>query len=114
MLSIFINIVGNIGLIPLLGHVGPPLATALSSTVNVAMLYLTLVKRGHFAADAQLRRRLPRLAVAAAAMGGVLYAGEGVLDPWHGGAGVQRYVAQRGRATGGERECQTVRTEVID
>ncbi|GAY22706.1 MULTISPECIES: murein biosynthesis integral membrane protein MurJ [Sphingobium] len=93
MLSILINIVGNIVLIPLLGHVGPPLATALSSTVNVAMLYSTLVKRGHFAADGQLRRRLPRLAVAAVAMGGALHAGEGLLDPWLGGAMVQRYVA---------------------
>ena len=98
MLSIVINIIGNFLLIPLLaragmGHVGPPLATALSSTVNVAMLYSTLVKRGHFAADAQLRRRLPRLAVAAVAMGAALYAGESLLDPWLGGAMVQRYVA---------------------
>ncbi|AJR24596.1 MULTISPECIES: murein biosynthesis integral membrane protein MurJ [Sphingobium] len=93
MLSILINIVGNIVLIPLMGHVGPPLATALSSTVNVAMLYSTLVKRGHFAADGQLRRRLPRLAVAAVVMGGALYAGEGLLDPWLGGVMVQRYVA---------------------
>src|SRR3546814_12632142 len=31
MLSILINIIGNIVLIPLLGHVGPPLATALRS-----------------------------------------------------------------------------------
>ena len=93
MLSILINIAGNIALIPLAGHVGPPLATALASTVNVAMLYSTLVKRGHFAADAQLRRRLPRLAMAAVAMGAVLYAGEDLLDPWLGGAMAQRYVA---------------------
>jgi putative peptidoglycan lipid II flippase len=98
MLSIVINIIGNITLIPLmaragLGHVAPPLATALSSTVNVAMLYATLVKRGHFAADAQLRRRLPRLAVAAVATGGALFAGESLLEPWLGGAMIQRYVA---------------------
>ena len=36
---------------------GPPLATAIASTVNVALLYRTLRKRGHFVADAQLRRR---------------------------------------------------------
>ncbi len=93
MLSIVINIAGNLAMIPTLGHVGPPLATALSSTVNVAMLYTTLVKRGHFAADAGLRRRIPRLALAALIMGGALWAGEGLLDPWLTGAMIQRYVA---------------------
>ncbi|HAF43164.1 MAG TPA: murein biosynthesis integral membrane protein MurJ [Sphingobium sp.] len=93
MVSIVINIVGNLAMIPTLGHIGPPLATALSSTVNVAMLYATLVKRGHFAADAGLRRRIPRLALAALIMGGALWAGEGLLDPWLTGAMLQRYVA---------------------
>ncbi|EQB34083.1 murein biosynthesis integral membrane protein MurJ [Sphingobium ummariense] len=93
MLSILINIAGNVALIPAVGHVGPPLATALSSTVNVAMLYATLVRRSHFAADAQLRRRLPRLALAAVLMGGALWAGEDVLEPWLGGTMVQRYGA---------------------
>lgn len=93
MLSILINIIGNIALIPTLGHVGPPLATALASTVNVAMLYRTLVKRGHFAADAGLRRRLPRLALAALIMGGALIAGASLFDPWLTGAMVQRYIA---------------------
>jgi putative peptidoglycan lipid II flippase len=93
MLSIVINIIGNLAMIPTLGHVGPPLATALASTVNVAMLYTTLVRRGHFAADAGLRRRLPRLAIAAIIMGVALWAGEDLLDPWLTGAMVQRYVA---------------------
>ncbi|MDV5823629.1 murein biosynthesis integral membrane protein MurJ [Sphingobium naphthae] len=93
MLSILINIAGNLAMIPTLGHIGPPLATALSSTVNVAMLYATLVRRGHFAADAGLRRRIPRLALAALIMGGALWAGEGLLDPWLTGAMLQRYVA---------------------
>ena len=93
MLSILINIAGNLAMIPTLGHIGPPLATALSSTVNVAMLYTTLVRRGHFAADAGLRRRIPRLALAALIMGGALWAGEELLDPWLTGAMLQRYVA---------------------
>ena len=41
------------------GHVGPPLATALASTLNIWMLYRTLAKRGHFAADAQLKPPRP-------------------------------------------------------
>lgn len=93
MISIAINIVGNIILIPLAGHVGPPLATALSSTVNVAMLYATLVKRGHFHADAQLRRRIPRLALAALVMGGLIYAFDAPLYPYLDGGIVSRYTA---------------------
>lgn len=93
MVSILINIVGNLAMIPTLGHIGPPLATALASTVNVAMLYRTLVKRGHFSADAGLRRRLPRLVIAALIMGLALWGGEDLLDPWLTGAMLQRYVA---------------------
>ena len=53
--SVAVNLVGNLILIPVLarfgyGHVGPPLATALSSTTNVWFLYATLSKRGHFVA----------------------------------------------------------------
>src|SRR5438045_1481346 len=63
--SVGVNLVGNLILIPTLGrygygHVGPPLATAIASTINVWMLYHTLKKRDHFHADAQLRRRVPR------------------------------------------------------
>jgi putative peptidoglycan lipid II flippase len=81
--SVGINLVGNLILIPSLGrigmgHVGPPLATALASTVNVFMLYRVLRKRGHFEADRQLRRRLPRLALAALIMGGTIF----LLDPY--------------------------------
>lgn len=93
MISIVINILGNIALIPTIGHVGPPLATALSSTVNVAMLYATLRRRGHFTADAQLRRRIPRLALAAVLMGGVVFAFDRLLDPWLDGRLIERYVA---------------------
>ncbi|MET0371013.1 MAG: murein biosynthesis integral membrane protein MurJ [Sphingobium sp.] len=98
MLSVLINIAGNVALIPLLGemglgHVGPPLATALAASVNIALLYRTLVKRGHFVLDRQLRRRLPRFAVAAVAMGAVLFVSEPLLDPWLTGRMLERYVA---------------------
>ena len=93
MWSVGVNIAANIVLIPLLGHVGPPLATALASTVNVAMLYRTLRKRGHFAVDAQLRRRLPRLAVAALLMGAAVFGLESLLDPYLVGPMAMRYAA---------------------
>jgi len=49
--SVGVNLLGNLILIPLLGrygvgHVGPPLATALASTINVYMLYRTLRSSG--------------------------------------------------------------------
>jgi len=85
--SVAINLVGNLVLIPLLGrfgigHVGPPLATAIASCVNTWMLYRTLRARGHFEADRQLRRRIPRLALAAAIMGGLLWFLAPYADPY--------------------------------
>ena len=73
MISIAINLALNLAFIIPLKHVGPPLATAIASTVNVWMLYLTLKKRGHFESDARLRRKIPRLAIAAIFMGVAVY-----------------------------------------
>ncbi|URW74420.1 murein biosynthesis integral membrane protein MurJ [Sphingomonas donggukensis] len=81
-ISVAVNLVLNLALIPLIGHVGPPLATAIASTVNVVMLYRTLARREHFHADARLLRRLPRFLVAAVLMGAALYGGEALLDPY--------------------------------
>ena len=89
--SVGVNLLGNLALIPLLGHygyghVGPPLATAIASTINVASLYVTLGRRGHFAIDARLRRRAPRLALAALVMGLALLAVAPRIDPYLDGA----------------------------
>jgi len=90
MISIAVNLVLNLALILPLKHMGPPLATALASTVNVWMLYHTLKKRGHFAADARLRRRVPRLAIAALVMGVALFFVTPVIDPYLTGSIVRR------------------------
>lgn len=92
-MSMVVNLVLNLALIVPLQHMGPPLATAIASTVNVAMLYRTLVKRGHFAADARLRRRAPRLALAALAMGGVLWLTQGYMTPYVHGTWLVRFAA---------------------
>ena len=73
MIAIAVNIVGNLALIPTIGYLGPPLATALSASINAGLLYWTLRKRGQFHADAQLVRRLPRLLLAALLMGAALW-----------------------------------------
>jgi putative peptidoglycan lipid II flippase len=73
--------------------VGPPLATALASIVNVGMLYHTLKKRGHFESDARLRRRIPRLAIAAIIMGAALYWFSPLVDPYMVGSIFRRFGA---------------------
>jgi putative peptidoglycan lipid II flippase len=90
MISIALNLALNLAFILPLKHVGPPLATALASTVNVWMLYHTLKKRGHFEADRRLRRRVPRLAIAAAIMGVALYWFAPLVDPYMTGSIVRR------------------------
>src|SRR6476469_6968369 len=93
--SVGVNLVGNLIRIPVLGrygygHVGPPLATAVASTVNVWMLYHTLKKRGHFETDRQVRRRVPRLAAASLIMGAVLFFLAPLIDPYLTGSLVHR------------------------
>jgi len=92
-ISMVVNLVGNLALIVPLQHMGPPLATAIASTVNVALLYRMLVKRGHFVADARLRWRAPRLALAAIAMGVVLWLTQGLLTPYVHGTWLVRIAA---------------------
>ena len=82
IISVGVNIVLNLALIPQLQTSGPPLATAIASTVNVGMLYWTLRNRGHFKPDSQLRRRIPRLLLASLMMGAVLYVLAPVANPY--------------------------------
>jgi putative peptidoglycan lipid II flippase len=61
------------GSLPLLQHIGPPLATSLASTFNMVVLGIALHRRRHLVADTDLLRRLPRMGLAAAAMGVTLW-----------------------------------------
>jgi putative peptidoglycan lipid II flippase len=90
MISIAVNLALNVAFILPLKHVGPPLATALASTVNVWMLYHTLKKRGQFEPDGRLKRRVPRLAIAAVLMGVALYFVAPVVTPYLVGAILRR------------------------
>ncbi len=92
-LSMVVNLVLNLLLIKPLGHMGPPLATAVASTVNVALLYRTLVARGHFTADARLVRRTWRLLVAALLMGAVMFFLNHRFQPFVTGTSVERWGA---------------------
>ena len=81
LISIAVNLIGNLILIWPLEHVGPPLATAIASWVNVVLLYLSLRKRGHFAMDRSLASHVIRLAVAALLMAAALYAIHPLIRP---------------------------------
>ncbi|KQT32819.1 murein biosynthesis protein MurJ [Sphingomonas sp. Leaf412] len=93
MVSIAVNLILNLAFIVPLKHVGPPLATAIASTVNVALLWHALQRRGHFAVDRQLARRAPRLAAAALLMGAVIWFANKPLEPWTTGASLHRWIA---------------------
>ena len=55
-------------------HVGLAMATAASSWLNAGLMAFILHRRGHLKTDDRLRRRLPRMLVASAAMGTGLWA----------------------------------------
>jgi len=76
MAAIALNLVLNLLFMVPLQHVGPALATSLSAIVNAAVLGMILHRRGQLVPDARVRRRLPRMALAAAAMAVALWVGE--------------------------------------
>lgn len=91
--SIAVNLALNLALIVPLQHMGPPLATAVAAWVNVALLYYALVKRGHFVADDQLKRRVWRLVGASVAMGAVMFFLNDLFTPYIHGAWTIRTAA---------------------
>lgn len=72
LVAIAANLLGNLTLIWWFDHVGIALATAFAAWLNVALLWFLLARRGHFAIDATLRRRVPRMALAGVLMGACL------------------------------------------
>lgn len=81
LVAIAVNLVGNLVLIWPLEHVGPPLATAIASWVNLLLLYVALMRRGHFSTDKDLNSHLLRLLAAALLMGLALLAINPLVEP---------------------------------
>jgi putative peptidoglycan lipid II flippase len=77
-----IAITGSVILMPVLGHVGIALATAVSGWAAAAMLAVKIARHIGFSVDAEARRRLPLLGLAALAMGAAIYAARTMLAPW--------------------------------
>lgn len=93
VMSMLVNLVGNLVLIWPLGHVGIALSTAIAAWVNAGALWWVLRRRGQFRADPRLRRALPRLAVAALAMGLLLVALVPLVLPHTAGGLLERGMA---------------------
>ncbi len=93
LIAIAANLLGNLLLIWPFGHVGIALATALSAWLNVALLARGLGRRGRLAPDAALRRAVPRMALAAAAVAGFLLLAGPPLMPLARGAALERAAA---------------------
>jgi putative peptidoglycan lipid II flippase len=72
--AVMVNIAASFALSRFLGYVGIALATSIAAWVNAMLLVATAVRRGHYAWDERLKRRLPRMALALAIMAGVLIA----------------------------------------
>lgn len=87
------NVVLNFALVPWLGLYGLALALMLTAWLNCAALYVTLHRRGHFTISRHVAARIARQLVAAAAMGGTLYAVNLLIGPMFNGSTIERMIA---------------------
>ena len=81
MIAIGLNFALNLLLMVPLQHVGPAAATSLSAIFNVVTLAVLLTRQGRLSVDARLRRRMGRVALAAAAMAAALVLVERWIAP---------------------------------
>lgn len=80
--SIGANLLLSVTLMPVLGHVGLALATALAAWGNAGLLAMVLYRRGHWRPDPRLRQRALRICAAAALMGLALWGLQRGLVGW--------------------------------
>lgn len=79
MITLALNFALNLALMVPLQHVGPPLATSLAAMFNLGAIAVMLLRRGFLVPDVALRRRLPRMLLAALAMAATLWFAEDPL-----------------------------------
>jgi putative peptidoglycan lipid II flippase len=93
LVSILVNAAIAIGLMPFIGFAAAALATTVAAWVMLGQLVWGVRGLGPATrADGRLRARLPRIALAAALMGAVLWAAAIPLGPWLAAPGL-RYAA---------------------
>jgi putative peptidoglycan lipid II flippase len=88
VISLTANTLGSIALfflfrrLGLMPHLGIAVATTLGGWLNAGMLYRTLVERGHFVADARLKRTLWLTVACSLAMGIGVWIAAVYFDGW--------------------------------
>jgi putative peptidoglycan lipid II flippase len=82
IIAMVVNVGLSIALFPVLKHVGIALATTLAGWVNTGLLILVLWRRGHFAPDMSLLRRLFLVFLASLLMGVTVYFAAQLLAPF--------------------------------
>ncbi len=82
VVAMVINAGIAVGLAPIVGWIAPALATTVAGWAMLGLLYWGLRGMGEtVAVDARYRRRLPRILVAALAMGAVMWVASALLKP---------------------------------
>lgn len=89
-ISLAVFVVMNFALIADYGVVGVALASVVGAWINVAYLYMVLVKRGYYAIPLKLVGRIARQLVAAAALGAALWFARDLLTGWYSAGLFQR------------------------
>ncbi|MFD2204797.1 murein biosynthesis integral membrane protein MurJ [Kiloniella antarctica] len=101
LVSIVVNIGLSLVLFQFLQYIGIALATAISSWLNVLMLWVVLVRRGHLKLDGRFVSRLPKIMASSLVMGGVLWSGMRWLRPWFDGVLYEKVIALSVLVAGG-------------
>ncbi|WP_435203656.1 murein biosynthesis integral membrane protein MurJ [Qipengyuania sp. 902] len=89
-ISLAVFVVMNFALIADYGVVGVALASVVGAWINVAYLYIVLVRRGYYTIPLKLVGRIARQLVAAAAMGAALWFARDLLTGWYSAGLFQR------------------------
>ena len=93
MAAVALNLALNVAFMVPLRHVGPALATSVAAIFNCIWLAVVLHRQGQLRPDAGLRRRLPRMGLAACAMAATLALAQGPLFAAAAGRPGLKYVA---------------------
>lgn len=99
--SLALNIGLNMVLVPRFGVVGLAWAGSAAAWFNTVLLYLILVKRGHFRLPGRVFGRIFRIAIAAAMMGAALYFAMPLGAQWYTGSVTERVLSILALVLGG-------------
>ena len=93
VISLAIGVSANFVLVPLMGIAGLAATTAGAAWINVLILYVILVRRGHFHFERWLVVRLAKQILAAAVMAGAILVVRYLFTGYFGGSALERVVA---------------------